>query len=87
MNRPTTTPTMERPRQEVLSPTVYPDSDGNPVAENSLQLRWIVYLDDNFCWLFQDRKDVAFHTDLLRGGGVLRIQSGDEPSHRLLPTG
>lgn len=35
---------------------VYPESDGKPMADNTLQLEYIVYLYDNLCALFADRE-------------------------------
>src|SRR4051812_22137589 len=47
-------------------PTIqYPDSDGKPMAENTLQLRWIVTLFGNLAALFRDRDDVFVAADLL----------------------
>jgi Uma2 family endonuclease len=36
----------------------YPDSDGQPMADNTKQLRWIVMLYDNLCALFRSAPDV-----------------------------
>ncbi|GBC94295.1 hypothetical protein HRbin16_00076 [bacterium HR16] len=44
---------------------VYPDSDGQPMADNTKQLETIVYLYDNLCALFADREDVFVAADLL----------------------
>lgn len=44
---------------------VYPDSDGQPIADNTKQLETIVYLYDNLCALFADREDVFVAADLL----------------------
>jgi Uma2 family endonuclease len=43
----------------------YPDSDGKPMAENTLQLQWIVALYVNLAALFRDRADVFVAADLL----------------------
>ncbi len=43
---------------------VYPESDGKPMADNTLQLEYIVYLYDNLCALFADREDVFVAADL-----------------------
>jgi Uma2 family endonuclease len=54
----------------------YPDSDGQPMAENTLQFLWITYLKENFEFLFRDRDDVFVAGDLLwypvEGNNVLR---------------
>ncbi len=43
----------------------YPDSDGQPMAENTLQFEWIVVLKENLDLLFSDRPDVFVAGDLL----------------------
>jgi Uma2 family endonuclease len=45
-------------------PIVYPESDGQPMAENTKQLRWIVLLFTNLSILFQDALDVFVGADL-----------------------
>jgi Uma2 family endonuclease len=47
------------------SPPHYPDSDGKPMADNTLQLRWIVILFGNLSALFDGRADVFVAADLL----------------------
>ncbi|MBD2773471.1 hypothetical protein [Iningainema tapete] len=41
---------------QIQSPTqseiFYPDSDGQPVANNTKQFRWIVVIQQNLDWLF-----------------------------------
>ncbi|MFQ3682258.1 Uma2 family endonuclease [Roseiflexus sp.] len=44
---------------------VYPESDGLPMADNTLQFRWIVMLQGNLAALFADRPDVFVAGDLL----------------------
>lgn len=44
---------------------VYPESDGQPIADNTKQLEYIVYLYDNLCALFAGRDDVFVAVDLL----------------------
>lgn len=44
---------------------VYPDSDGQPMADNSLQFRWIVLIKENLECLFADDPDVFVAGDLL----------------------
>ncbi len=51
--------------QQVAPKIVYPESDGQPVADNTKQLEYIVYLYDNLCALFADREDVFVAADLL----------------------
>ncbi len=46
------------------SQILYPDSDGKPVADNTLQLRWIIVLVGNISALFRDRADVFVAGDL-----------------------
>ncbi len=42
----------------------YPDSDGQPMADNTLQFQWIQVLYHNLCWRFADRADVFVAGDL-----------------------
>jgi Uma2 family endonuclease len=42
----------------------YPDSDGQPMAENTLQWLWITYIKENFDFLFRERADVFVAGDL-----------------------
>ncbi|MEL6130257.1 MAG: Uma2 family endonuclease [Cyanobacteria bacterium J06628_4] len=44
---------------------VYPDSDGQPMADNTKQFRWIVTIKENLELLFADRPDVFVAGDLL----------------------
>ncbi|MBD2310207.1 Uma2 family endonuclease [Desertifilum sp. FACHB-1129] len=58
------------------SPVVYPDSDGQPMAENTQQFQWIVVIKENLEILFGDRADVFVAGDLLwypvEGNNTLR---------------
>ncbi len=47
------------------SRVVYPDSDGQPMAENTLQFQWIVTIEGGLDHLFHDRPDVFVAGDLL----------------------
>lgn len=52
----------------IPSPThaiVYPESDGQPMAENTEQFRWIVVIKENLEALFQANPDVFVAGDLL----------------------
>lgn len=44
---------------------VYPESDGQPMADNTVQFRWIVTLQGGLAALFRDRVDVFVAGDLL----------------------
>lgn len=44
---------------------VYPDSDGAPLSDNTLQLEWIIFLKKGFDLYFRDRSDVFVAGDLL----------------------
>jgi len=44
---------------------IYPDSDGQPIADNTKQFRWIVLIKENLELLFADRPDVFVAGDLL----------------------
>ncbi|MGL5034128.1 MAG: Uma2 family endonuclease [Microcystaceae cyanobacterium] len=49
-----------------MAPAIeYPDSDGEPIADNTLQFEWIVVLKENLELLFRDRPDVFVAGDLL----------------------
>jgi Uma2 family endonuclease len=43
----------------------YPESDGNPVSDNTEQFRWIVVIQQNLEWLFADDPNVFIAGDLL----------------------
>ncbi len=47
------------------APIHYPDSDGKPLSENTLQFQWIVTLQGGLDDLFRDRPDVFVAGDLL----------------------
>jgi Uma2 family endonuclease len=47
------------------SKIIYPDSDGQPMADNTQQFRWIVLIKDNLEVLFADNPDVFVAGDLL----------------------
>lgn len=44
---------------------IYPDSDGEPMAENTLQFQWIVTIKENLERIFRDNEDVFVAGDLL----------------------
>jgi Uma2 family endonuclease len=44
---------------------IYPDSDGQPMADNTKQFRWIVVIKENLELLFSDRPEVFVAGDLL----------------------
>jgi Uma2 family endonuclease len=44
---------------------LYPSSDGNPMAENTRQYEWIVYVKENLEVELQDQQDVFIAGDLL----------------------
>jgi Uma2 family endonuclease len=49
-----------RPSQAI----VYPDSDGEPMAENTVQYRWITTIREGIEWRFRHRADVFTAADL-----------------------
>ncbi len=52
--------------QSLDAPTiVYPDSDGQPMADNTLQFQWIVVIKENLEVLFADDPNVFVAGDLL----------------------
>ncbi|ACK68541.1 protein of unknown function DUF820 [Gloeothece citriformis PCC 7424] len=44
---------------------IYPDSDGQPMADNTKQFRWIVIIKENLDWLFANDPNVFVAGDLL----------------------
>jgi len=58
---PMSTQTIDRPRTNI----VYPDSDGKPMADNTLQFRWIVKLHGGLDTLFRHDPNVFVAGDLL----------------------
>lgn len=58
------------------SDIIYPESDGQPMADNTKQFRWIVTIKENLELLFADRSDVFVAGDLLwypvEGNNTLR---------------
>ncbi len=53
--------TLTQPEQTIH----YPESDGQPMADNTRQFRWIVMIKENLETLFRDRADVFVAGDLL----------------------
>ena len=53
------------PPASVASPIEYPDRDGKPMSDNTLQFRWIVTIQGGLAALFGDRPDVFVAGDLL----------------------
>ncbi|MDC0834497.1 hypothetical protein AY599_19210 [Leptolyngbya valderiana BDU 20041] len=58
-------------------PIIYPDSDGKPMADNTLQFRWIVTIKENLELIFADNPEVFVAGDLLwypvEGNNKLRV--------------
>ncbi|QEH31832.1 hypothetical protein OJF2_02970 [Aquisphaera giovannonii] len=52
-------------RPALVPEVVFPDSDGRPMADNTLQYKWIVIIKENLEILYQDRDDVFIAGDLL----------------------
>jgi hypothetical protein len=56
---------MVSPAQSLTQPEViYPDSDGQPMANNTEQFRWIVVIQQNLDWLYADDLNVFVAGDL-----------------------
>ncbi|MBE9146745.1 Uma2 family endonuclease [Planktothrix mougeotii] len=57
-------------------PIVYPDSDGQPMSDNTLQFQWIVTIKENLDLLFADNSNVFVAGDLLwypvEGNNIIR---------------
>ncbi len=49
----------------VTNQIVYPDSDGQPMADNTKQFQWITVIKTNLDWLFRDNEMVFVAGDLL----------------------
>jgi len=70
----------------------YPDSDGQPMAENTLQFQWIVAITESLRWMYAKNNDVFVAGDLLwypvEGNNKLRaapdamVVFGRPPGHR-----
>lgn len=58
---------------------VYPESDGKPMADNSIQLRWIIVLVNNLTALFAERLDVWV------GGNLMWYPVEGEPEIKNAP--
>ncbi len=52
-------------KTSVSSTPAYPDSDGQLMADNTKQFRWIVAIKENLEWLFAEAPDVFVAGDLL----------------------
>src|SRR5271166_5210101 len=77
------------------SGVVYPESDGQPIAENTLQFRWIVTIKEGLEAVFRDRQDVFIAGDFfwypVEGDPRIRVApdvmvvfgrpKGDRPSY------
>lgn len=50
---------------ETVSEIIYPDSDGQPIADNTKQFRWIVTVKENLEILFANNPEVFVAGDLL----------------------
>jgi Uma2 family endonuclease len=48
-----------------LDQIIYPDSDGQPIAENTQQFRWITVIQGNLDWIFAQDERVLVVGDLL----------------------
>jgi Uma2 family endonuclease len=52
-------------RADARPKVVYPDCDGEPMSDNTLQFRWIVTIKEGLEAIFRDRPDVFVAGDLL----------------------
>jgi Uma2 family endonuclease len=50
---------------EITSEIIYPDSDGQPMSDNTKQFRWIVIIKENLEIMFANNDDVFVAGDLL----------------------
>jgi Uma2 family endonuclease len=51
--------------QKTVTPITYPDSDGQPMADNTLQFSWIVLIKENLEILYSENDNVFVAGDLL----------------------
>lgn len=56
---------VSQPQTSTSKPIIYPDSDGQPMADNTKQFRWIVQIQQNLEAWFADDPDVFVAGDLL----------------------
>jgi Uma2 family endonuclease len=54
-----------QPQTATQQNIIYPDSDGQPRADNTVQFRWIQTIYHNLAWLFADNSEVFVAGDLL----------------------
>lgn len=78
------------------TPIIYPDSDGQPMADNTIQFRWITVIYYNLAWLYANTPNVFVAGDLLwypvEGNNKLRqapdvmvvfgVEKGDRGSYQ-----
>jgi Uma2 family endonuclease len=50
---------------QLLTPVIYPDSDGQPMSDNTKQFRWIVTIKENLDAMFAEDPNVFVAGDLL----------------------
>ena len=50
---------------DLTKPVIYPESDGQPIADNTKQFRWIVVIKENLERLFAEEPEVFVAGDLL----------------------
>lgn len=58
-------PAEDTPMAQLLTTVHYPDSDGQPMADNTKQFRWIVTIKENLEAMFAENSDVFVAGDLL----------------------
>ena len=65
MSQMTTQPTTESKQETQTKPKIdYPSTDGEPMAQNTRQYRWIVTIQGGLAALFRNRPDVFVAADL-----------------------
>jgi Uma2 family endonuclease len=63
--KPTHPPSLNPSTPSAIPEIHYPDSDGQPMADNTLQFHWIVTLKEGLDWLFAQDPNVFVAGDLL----------------------
>ena len=57
--------TTDTPAEDVVEDIIYPDSDGQPMADNTKQFEWIVVIKENLSLIYADDPNVFVAGDLL----------------------
>jgi len=70
--------------REIDDSILYPDDDGEPMSDNTIQFRWICTIVEGLQFLFRDRPDVFVAGNLLwyaQEGSHMQWREGGVPPH------